>query len=783
MKRYKAGMGNIKEHGEYRANNELPGRLTKISRIPLRRAQELSATYNVAHLLAPLLEFDPAKAGNVPVAGPRKRPNPNAPSASIYYRTGPGAAQLAAAKDAAETNSGLTPLSAASPVSNLQPRFISLRPPPDTEKADQVYGERVLDRFPKGTTAEQRNTLNNNRTVIPSGEHTVPKSRNNKRGIDAVSDDEAEHGIKKQRPEDFLGPSPVKDLNALGRNTSPTSALRGVRVPTRSGRISLGPPDAFKALQLDGTRFADRPYTVQEGNEAERRMRTTILDLFVAERLAIVDADEQSEHVTPSDERKLDELLVDMRQAAASATTASPESAEQNPLGQLNGQAEHEEGISPVDLVIDDHGHSALHWAAALAKLSYVRMLIAKPPSADGANPHAGNHGGETALQRSVLVSNAYDTSTFPILLHLLAPSLYTRDYRRRTILHHIALVSQIRGRSVSARYYLACTLDYIAKYQGARYTPFIDAQDDDGETALSIVARNGNANMVKMLLDVGARRDIVNCLGLRASDWGIDGLDNADESSLTQDDISSKERPSEAVTSLTRPPKGPVHKSKDVLEQMTTVLSDLADVFQKELSDKTEAFNVAQSHLQTATRELAVRRRKITESQTNVTERDEARTRRQNLAKVLKEEMGLDIDEDEQSMVTQCLEWEQAQVANQSDMDVDNETLSVSEQFKDERPFQDNQENDLVNLRWLSSWYEKNLRELQERIQQLDDAAHVKMGQCRKVVAMCCGVPEEKVEGMLDELVTAIESIGVEGVDLQRLAGFLSKVKDPRSL
>ena len=87
MKRYKAGMGNIKEHGEYRANNELPGRLTKISRIPLRRAQELSATYNVAHLLAPLLEFDPAKAGNVPVAGPRKRPNPNAPSASIYYRT------------------------------------------------------------------------------------------------------------------------------------------------------------------------------------------------------------------------------------------------------------------------------------------------------------------------------------------------------------------------------------------------------------------------------------------------------------------------------------------------------------------------------------------------------------------------------------------------------------------------------------------------------------------------------------------------------------------------
>lgn len=55
-----------------------------LSRIPLRRAIDLAGTYNVAHILQPLLELDPTTP--VPLAGRRKRPNPNAPSASMYHR-------------------------------------------------------------------------------------------------------------------------------------------------------------------------------------------------------------------------------------------------------------------------------------------------------------------------------------------------------------------------------------------------------------------------------------------------------------------------------------------------------------------------------------------------------------------------------------------------------------------------------------------------------------------------------------------------------------------------
>lgn len=755
----------------------------------------------------------------------------------MYYRTGPGAAQLAAAKGAAggsgsstansaPANGGISALSSAAAASaaalpsaavssttnpHLQPRFMSLRPPPGLDTANSPSPSA----FPRGSTADQRSALSGYAShgytphgvslpppVVHAGATaiTADEPTKQKRGADALSDGMSEGpDAKRFRGEQdnsdhkvALGPSPVKDLNALGRITSPTSALRGARAPARSARVSLGPPDAFKALQLDGTRFADRPYTMQEGNEGERRVRAKLLDLFAADRLAVADTEEQSEYVTPNDERKLDEVLIDLRQAGASASPELRPEGSQSTTGRVNGRADVDDSPPWVDLVIDDHGHSALHWAAALAKLSYVRMLVAKAPSSGGANTHAGNHGGETALHRAVLVSNAYDTSAFPVLLRLLAPSLHTRDYRKRTVLHHIALVSHIRGRSVAARYYLACVLEYIGKHQGGRFAGLVDAQDDDGETALSIVARNGNANMVKMLLDVGARKDIVNSLGLKASDWGIDGLEagGADESGVVLDTTPSKERSSEAVSSLTRPPRAPVQKSKDVLEQMSTVLSDLADVFQKELGDKTEAFNVAQTHLQSATRELALRRRRIAEGQTHVAERDEARMRWQNLVTVLKSEMGVSPEYDGTELVDKCL----ADASESNKMELDGPASADSKPFamlhvKDEAPFRlsegssngdEKDEDALVRMRWLAHWYETRVHSLETRISELDTAAQAKMEQCRKVVAMCCGVPEARVEDMLDELVTAIESIGVEGVDLQRLAGFLSKVKEP---
>lgn len=740
-------------------------------RIPLKRAQELSATYNVAHLLEPLLHFDPSTAASVPVAGPRRRPNPNAPSASIYYKYGPGAQQQTAAAAVKEAGSPALVTLGGAPLAgpSQQPRFIPLRPAPPDSETD------TTSLYPRGTTAEQKNLLSGfaSHGYSPQGVALPESLGKGKRGADELQENgiDGERDSKKSRGNESdsiaidglvngtpVGPSPVKDLNALGRNTSPISAWRGVRPPTRLNRVSLGPPDALRVLQINGTRFADRPQTLHEGDEGEKRMRARILQLFVESKLAETDAEEESEKSTSSDLARLNDLLLELRHAASLAGHSSLSEMELPPVVDLNGPP------PCVDLVIDDHGHTALHWSAALAKLAHVRMLVASPPASGGANIHAGNHAGETALQRAVLVSNSYDTSTFPILLQLLSSSLHTRDYRKRTVLHHVALVSALRGRGVAARYYLACVLEYIATNQGGRYASLVDAQDEDGETALSVVARVGNASMVKMLLDVGARKDITNVLGLKPSDWGIEGLNGDYDDTAALANQAGKQA-SEVVSSLTKPPKAPVQKSKDVLEQMTAVLSDLTDVFQREVADKDEAFNVAQAHLQSATRELAMRRRRIAEGQARVAERNEAKLRRANLGRTLQAELKATEDEDESDLVQRCLQYEDV------NMDLDNDIMESISTKTDGV-------NDLIKLRWLQDWYTNSLEMLQGRIDGLYQTGQSKLDQCRKVVAMCCGVPENRVEGMLDELVAAIESIGVEGVDLQRLAGFLSKVK-----
>ncbi|UZJ53244.1 hypothetical protein CBS101457_002564 [Exobasidium rhododendri] len=750
--------------------------------IPLNRAQELSATYNVAHLLEPLLHFDPSTAASVPVAGPRRRPNPNAPAASIYHRQGTGAQQKSAVKGAAATASnGISSQAVALAGPSQQPRFLPLRPPPDLESPNT---------YPRGTTAEQRDLLSSfsSHSYTPPGAPLANNTGKSKRSADDMQENgvEGEREAKKSRSDTLessaglangktIAPSPVKDLNALGRITSPTSAWRGARAPTRLNRVSLGPPDALRVLQLNGTRFADRPQTLHEGDEGEKRMRARILQLFVEAKLAEVDPEEGSESPTSNDLAKMNDLLLELRHAASLAghnLQAEGGDVELPPVVDLKGPP------PCVDLVIDDHGHTALHWSAALAKLAHVRMLVSTTSASGGANPHAGNHGGETALQRAVLVSNSYDSSTFPILLHLLSPSLHTRDYRKRTVLHHIALVSALRGRGVAARYYLACVLEYIALHQSGRYAALIDAQDEDGETALSIVARIGNASMVKMLLDVGARKDITNALGLKPSDWGIEELD-VDHDDASKTTGAPEKQASDVISSLTKPPKAPVQKSKDVLEQMSAVLSDLSDVFQKEIDDKEEALTVAQAHLQSATRELATRRRRIAEGQARVAEKDEAKLRRVNLVRTLQAELGVGEEEGEAELISRCLQFEKDILQKKSTrMDLDAGPLSSSSLLDQETVFADPKGDDsTVKMRWLRDWYKKHLDSLQARIGDLHQSSQSKLDQCRRVVAMCCGVPENKVEAMLDDLVAAIESIGVEGVDLQRLAGFLSKV------
>ena len=204
-----------------------------------------------------------------------------------------------------------------------------------------------------------------------------------------------------------------------------------------------------------------------------------------------------------------------------------------------------------LDLPIDGTAHTALHWAATLARPALVRALVRK-----GANIFRLNGGGETALIRASQTTNNMDNSTFPELLELLGPTIEVRDGRGRTVLHHIAVSSAVQGRASACRYYLECLLEFVVRQGSAANstqnsftnTLFNDAQDHNapppmksiglarfmneivnspdmsGDTALNLAARIDNKSIIHQLLEIGADPTIPNRGGLKPVDFGVGG-------------------------------------------------------------------------------------------------------------------------------------------------------------------------------------------------------------------------------------------------------------------
>lgn len=199
-----------------------------------------------------------------------------------------------------------------------------------------------------------------------------------------------------------------------------------------------------------------------------------------------------------------------------------------------------------LDAPIDTQSHTALHWAATLSRMPLLRSLIEA-----GASPFRVNASGETALMRACVVTNSMDHNSFPELLDVLGGTIDVRDDKGRTVLHHIAVTSAVKGRNTASRYYLESLLEWVVRQGSApssqnvpssngvnapakmgigRFmSEIVNAQDHCGDTALNIAARIGNRSIVSQLLEVGADPNIANRAGLRPVDFGI-GAENEDQ-------------------------------------------------------------------------------------------------------------------------------------------------------------------------------------------------------------------------------------------------------------
>jgi regulatory protein SWI6 len=204
-----------------------------------------------------------------------------------------------------------------------------------------------------------------------------------------------------------------------------------------------------------------------------------------------------------------------------------------------------------LDIPLDKSANTALIWAATLARIPLLKALIN-----GGASIYRGNRIGATALMRSCEVTNNLDMASFPDVLELLGPTIEYTDARYRTVLHHIAVASAVKGRSSASKYYLESLLEFVVRAGtapnsqqsqsfssnpaaphtmnlGRFMSEVVNLQDKSGDTALNIAARIGNRNIISQLLEVGANPEIRNRSGLCPNDFGVgDNSGNNDRNS-----------------------------------------------------------------------------------------------------------------------------------------------------------------------------------------------------------------------------------------------------------
>ncbi|TKA79943.1 hypothetical protein B0A49_01273 [Cryomyces minteri] len=163
-----------------------------------------------------------------------------------------------------------------------------------------------------------------------------------------------------------------------------------------------------------------------------------------------------------------------------------------------------------LDRPIDDKGHTALHWAAAMGDISVVKSLLQR-----GARIDALSKNGETPLMRAVMFTNNFDKQTMPKLVGLLLPTVAHTEWFGSTVFHHVSATTQSKSKYACARYYLESILNKLSEtYAPADVEKILNVQDRNGDTAIMLAARNGARKCVRSLLGRNAATDICNDLG-----------------------------------------------------------------------------------------------------------------------------------------------------------------------------------------------------------------------------------------------------------------------------
>lgn len=429
------------------------------------------------------------------------------------------------------------------------------------------------------------------------------------------------------------------------------------------------------------------------------------------------------------------------------------------------------------NIPLDASANNALHWAATLAKIPLLKLLIQK-----GASIWRGNAAGQSPLISAVLVNNCWENASFPEVLELLGPLIEVRDHAGRTILHHIAVSSGIKLRAGGSKYYLEALLEFLVRIgtghsaeqiNGERdevigrgpvslvrfLSHVVNARDMAGNTALNLVARIGNRSIIQQLVEIHADPGLTNNKGVCARDFHPDiggvGSQSTGGAISTHQSAATPAPPArpDSENDEKKPKAGlSASQSEDLNAELQTMLASLFGenlALQKDLlARRTARIDELNAEIRTLSAQQREAREEFERNREKVKTRNDTRAKVRNLRREVE---GI----------------KKKRASSQPKVELDPARLEKGT-------------SELLSARVKA--VSRHNAQLEHHAAQLRSRSTELEALYRKVVAKCTGVREGDVERNLEGLVAAVESenwVGEDGRDVGRVRDFLRRVGD----
>ncbi|KAK4057870.1 Transcription factor mbp1 [Microbotryomycetes sp. JL221] len=436
------------------------------------------------------------------------------------------------------------------------------------------------------------------------------------------------------------------------------------------------------------------------------------------------------------------------------------------------------------NVVIDDDGHTALHWACAMGRIRIVKLLLSA-----GADIFRANSLGQTALMRSVMFTNNYDLRKFPELFELLHRSTINIDRNDRTVFHYIVDIALQKGKTHAARYYMETVLARLVDYP-KEVADILNFQDEEGETALTLAARARSKRLVKILLDHGADPKIANRDNKTAEDYilederfreqelaaagaagmalnGDGGMAFGGDMSLDANGIATA-----GGASLHVPGYVPQLHTSETGQRISTklipkfaeLLESLAQSYDHEVQEKERDLQQAQSVLTTVQAELLENQRLAQQLQAQVDELPALVQTEQNLEAELANKMGKRFRLGWEKWVR---DEEQREQQYEEDVKNGNVDKSAQQQNQDLEAYRQMLDNPPADAAEQMKQLRNKLDEFKKRRQAMFEefskrtaemGTGDKMAKYRKLIALGCNVPIDQVDGAIDALLQDLD-------------------------